>query len=554
MDSKGRPTRNIDGFYSPRANTPLQAYRPQRPIAKPRIDEPRRLPQEKRSLPKNSVSRQENTQFNNHQRAAVVPVGVSRPRNARAGTRQRSRGIKNWSKKRKVISSTLLFFILVLGVGGWFGLRILGSINKVFHGNIFSDAQALYSQVELKGESTGRVNILVAGDSTDDPGHQGASLADTIMVLSIDTKNKTAFMFSIPRDLWVYIPAFNGYQKINATNTVTNFSAPGYPKGGIGQLEQVLNNDLGIPIDYYAVVNYAALKDAVNAVGGITVDIKSPDPRGLYDAYTHLKLPNGEDYLNGQQALDLARARGDNGSDVSYGFPATDFDRTMHQRQIVKAVVKKASSLGFVTDPLKVSALFSTIGNNVQTDLNLRDAIALAKLGHGFNLNKIGSYTYSSTLTGSTKPLLTTYTSSSGEDALVPSAGKGDYSSLKNYYLQLTSSNPLVKEGASVEILNATDVAGLAKKEQGLLEAKGVKNVSIGNAVSNHPGTMIIDNSGGKDPKTKAVLEKMFPGQTVTSDTGSAEAQEAQGYSTNFVVVLGGNWSNSAVTTSKPNN
>jgi len=448
-----------------------------------------------------------------------------------------------WSAKRKLVTAMLSILLVGFSIGGWYGARIIGEIDKVFHGNIFSDASALFSQATLKGQDQGRVNILVAGDSADDPGHGGADLTDSIMVVSIDTQNHTGFMLSIPRDLWVNIPGLQSYQKINAANTVTNFNTSGYPSGGMGQLEQVVETDLGIPIDYYALVNYGAFKDAVDAVGGITIDIQSSDPRGIYDAYTNLKLPNGEDYLNGQEALNLARARGDDAAgDISYGFQNTDFTRTENQREMVVAIVKKADTLGVLTNPIRVNQLFGALSNNLKTDLNFQDVLALTDLIKTVNLSSLGSYTYSYS---SANPLLVSYKDpGSGESALIPAAGIGNYGQLQEYYQQLTSSNPVIKEGASVELLNGSDVVGLAKQEETTLRSKGVDNVSIADANNEYPGTMIIDNSGGKDPSTKQLLEQLFPGSVVTSNSSSLEAGEAQGYTTSFVVVLGKNLDN----------
>jgi LCP family protein required for cell wall assembly len=339
----------------------------------------------------------------------------------------------------------------------------------------------------------------------------------------------------------------DSYQKINAANDVTNFSASGYPSGGMGQLSQVIQTDLGIPVDYYALVNYAAFRDAVNAVGGITIDVNSPDPRGLYDSNTGIKLPNGEDALTGQQALELARARGDGVTgDIYYGFPNSDFTRTMYQREMAVAILKKATSVGVLTNPLKMTSLFSSFSSNVQTDLKLQDVLTLAGLTKGMNYSKLGSYTYSSSLAGSTNPLLTDYTDpSSGAEALIPTDGIGDYAGLKGYYQQLVSSSPVAKEDASVEVLNGTNTTGLAKGAEQVLQSKYVDNVSIGDTNGNYSGTMIVDNSGGKDPATKSLLEQLFPGSVVTSDTGSTEAKEASGYSQNFVVILGQSYANS---------
>jgi LCP family protein required for cell wall assembly len=313
----------------------------------------------------------------------------------------------------------------------------------------------------------------------------------------------------------------------------------------MGQLQQIVQNDLGIPIDYYALINYAAFQDAVNAVDGITIDIQSPDPRGIYDSYTHLKLPNGEVTLNGQEALNLARARGDvPAGDITYGIPNSDYTRTMYQREMLVALAAKGKTLGVITNPVKISSLFSAIGNNVQTNLNLQDVLRLVQLTKGITPSTLGSYEYSASLTGATNPLLVGYLDpASGQDALIPSAGIGNYGGLQQYYLQLTSNNPVVKEGASVVILNGSGVNGLAGKEQGVLKTKGVDEVSVADASSLYTGTMIVDQSSGKDPSTKQLLSQLFPGTVVTSTAGSTEAYEAANYpNADFVIILGQNW------------
>jgi LCP family protein required for cell wall assembly len=343
---------------------------------------------------------------------------------------------KKHSKKRLVLKLSLGLVSVVIAVGGWLGWSVLGNINKVFHGNIISDAQALFGNTQLKGESQGRVNILLAGDSSDDPGHGGGNLTDSILLLSINIKAHSAFLLSIPRDLWVYVPGLSSYQKINAANDVSNFSAPGYPSGGMGQLEEVIKTNLGIPIDYYGLMDYGAFKDAVDAVGGVTINISSPDPRGLYDPNTNLKLPNGSVTLDGQEALNLARARGDGYG--SYGFPNSDFARTQHQRQLFIAVAQKAKSLGVLTNPIKISDLFNALGNNLQTDLKLPDVLQLIQLTKNINPAAVQSYAYSYTPSGTTKPLLTGYLDPrTGEDALIPTAGIGNYSQMTQYYQQL---------------------------------------------------------------------------------------------------------------------
>jgi LCP family protein required for cell wall assembly len=348
---------------------------------------------------------------------------------------------KRKSRIKKTIKySSFLIILCVLIAFGFLGVKIVHNVDKVFGGNIVSNISSLFSStVPLKGESTGRVNILLAGDSSDDPGHDGAVLTDSILIISIDTKNHTAFMLSIPRDLWVNIPGWS-WQKINAANAAYGTNFPGYPQNGMGQLEHIIVTDLGIPINYYALSDYGAFKDAVNAVGGVSVDITSPDPRGLYDPNADLNLPNGIVNLNGQEALNLARARGDGYG--SYGFTSSDFDRTTHQRLLFTAIAKKAKSVGVLTNPVKIGDLFNAFGNNIKTDLTLQNVLRLVQISKGIDLNNVKSYAYCSTLSlgtnGCTSAILTDYTDpASGEEAIIPEAGIGDYSQLIDYYNSL---------------------------------------------------------------------------------------------------------------------
>ncbi len=452
---------------------------------------------------------------------------------------------KQRSKFRKITLRTLIVLgVILLGVGGFVGYKGLKTINKVFHGNIISDLTAPFSSSPLKGESDGRVNILLAGDSVDDPNHQGASLTDSIMILSLNTKTRQVFLLSIPRDLWVYVPGLSSYQKINAANTVLRFNQSGYPAGGMGELEQIITTQLGIPIDYYGLIDYTAFRDAVNAVGGVTIDIQSPNPYGLYDPYTNLKLPNGWVTLNGQEALNLARARGDGPG--AYGFPESDFDRTAHQRQLFTAVAEKALTLGFLSNPAKISNLFNAFGNNLQTDLTLQNVIRLIQYVKNINLSSVQSYAfaYGSTNNHPTSLLQGYVDPASGQDALISTDGIGVYTSLTNYYKQLTSTNPLVVESAPITILNASSQVGLAQKEETVLKNQGYNVIKIADASTTYPNSVIVDQSGGQEPLTLAALKKEFSSQAqITSQTTyGQESYEAVNYESSFVIILGNNF------------
>lgn len=426
----------------------------------------------------------------------------------------------------------LVFLVIILGISGWLGFKFIYNVSKTFRGGLFS----VLSSTKLKGEDVGRVNILVAGNSADDVGHNGGRLTDSIMVLSLDTKNKSAYMMSIPRDLYVEIPG-NGHAKINEAyvdGEDDEFSESGYFPGGMGLLQKVVEQNFNIDLNYYALVNYTALRDMVNAVGGIDFTVKSVDKRGLYDPsidYTTkgplVKLTNGTHTLNGQQALNLARARGD--AYGSYGFPASDFDRTNNQRQELLALKSKVTSTGVLANPAKISSIFDAIGSNVKTDMTLGEVRRAYDIG-----KDVGSVQSVGLNDVHGKNLLTSYATPLGQSALIPAAGLDDFSEIQAALKQLTSTNPITREGANVVVLNATDTTGVAAKAAKYLKTKGAIVNETGDASPIQATSTIVDLSGGKMSRTKTLLQSTY-GKNIVATSPYSEIY----YKADFIVIVG---------------
>ena len=427
----------------------------------------------------------------------------------------------NWRKISK--RGALALGVMILLVGGWLGWKIFHNSSKAFGGgNIIGFLNA----TPLRGEENGRVNILLAGVSTDDPGHDGANLTDSIMLVSLDTRNHKAFMLSIPRDLWVNIPGY-GHSKINAANAYgdqDHFSENGYTKGGMGLLEKTVAQNFQIPIHYYAKINYTAFRDAVNAVGGVRVNIQSEDPRGLFDPNISkadkgpLKLPNGWQTLKGQTALNLARARGDpcGCGQVEYGFPRSDFDRTEHQRQLLLALKDRIGSASVISNPLKLGSLLDALGNNVKSDFKPSEIRRLYDLGKQIDSKNIESLSLSD---ADGKNLLASYTSPDGASALAPAAGLDNFSQIQVYLKKIMSNDPVAKESAKIVVLNGGNITGLASKESNVLISKGMNVVAIGDAPATQKATLIVNQSKGSKPATEAKLKALFGANVTTKNT-----------------------------------
>ena len=430
---------------------------------------------------------------------------------------------------------------IVILSAAWVGLKVISNASKIL-GSKNGNVLGLLSSTKLKGEESNRINILLAGDSADDPGHGGGNLTDSIMIVSIDTKTNSAFMMSIPRDLWVNIPG-NGYAKINAANAygeAEHFNQSGYPAGGMGLLEKVIEQNFQIPINYYALVDYTAFRDGVNAIGGIDITVASKDVRGIYDPNIAkadngpLRLKNGLVHLDGQTALNLARARNDPtpSGQLGYGLPNGDFDRAANQRLMLISLKNKIISGGTLANPVKLGQLLDALGNNVHSDFQTNELRRLYDIGKSINTASIQSLSLNDPAHGVV--LIQNYTTSDGQAALVPAAGVTNFSQIRAYFKKLSSDDPVTKESAKVVVLNGSSVDGLAKKQMDALVAKNLDVTAIGNASQPYTTTAIIDNSKGLKPASKKLLSSLF-GSAITTNAALTTAYP----DADFIILLG---------------
>ncbi len=114
-----------------------------------------------------------------------------------------------------------------------------------------------------------RINILFVGLRGGDPAQEDCPLCtDTLILLTIDPVTKTAGMLSIPRDMWVNIPGF-GYSRINTA--WTSGVAAKLPGGGAGLTLKTVSQFIGVPVQYYAQVDFDTFVDFINMIGGVDV-------------------------------------------------------------------------------------------------------------------------------------------------------------------------------------------------------------------------------------------------------------------------------------------
>lgn len=230
------------------------------------------------------------------------------------------------------------------------------------------------------------LNVLLIGiDRTEDGGKSSNGPtdhhADVIMVVAINFKENKVDLISIPRDTFVHAPEImNGIYKINGSfNVGGGFEA----KNGEGFLKvrdaaQYMLG--GIPIDYYYAVDFKAVEDVVNTIGGVDYDVES-------SAYT-LDGKGGQRHMNGEDVLFYLRVR-------KQGPEQGDKNRVNRQKKMMIAILsqlKKNGKLSMVPD------LISAANSGIYTNTTIEQTLALVKYASEIDPNSIGMHSMTGTL------------------------------------------------------------------------------------------------------------------------------------------------------------
>ena len=274
-----------------------------------------------------------------------------------------SRDKKKNGKKKKSRGKKVLTVLVVL-------LVLFGAVWYLAIGSIYGKMR--YSRVEtLAGEplkENGVVNILLIGSDSRTEGDDGRS--DAMILLSVSSKTRTIHMTSLLRDMYVDIPGRDG-NRLNAA----------YSFGGPELLLETVKQNLGIEVNRYAVVNFQAFANLVDAVNGVDLELTNEEVKWVnayLNEYNELRgMPMETDYLdtslsgmihlNGAQSLAYSRNR----------FIGTDFGRTERQRKVLSAVMKKLPA-ALVTNP---NGLINGLFPNLTTNLTQTECLRLSLMG-----------------------------------------------------------------------------------------------------------------------------------------------------------------------------
>ncbi len=535
---------SIDGFV-PRRGPTLGGRRTQelgRPVFEKRADIGRASRPISQQTPQQSIGASSRV---TPVRRSEIDESLAKIQDEETPTPHKRRGVfgrknkvkqPNGRRKKIIKRIILLFVVILLAIGGFMAYKVIWASGSVLQGNLLGVLQ----NKPLKMDAAGRTNIVVFGTSEDDPGHSGALLTDSIMLISADQKNHNAYLMSIPRDLWVdYNQACNSGYAGRINEVYSCFSDDGNDENeGATALMDKVGEITGLETQYYVHMNYGVLRDAVDAVGGVSVDIDSDDPRGIFDdnfdwmckyKCNYVKYANGPTgIMDGEHALALARARGASGN--TYGLAQANFDREKYQRKILVALKDKASSAGTLTNIGKVTGLIDAMGNNLRTNFDTGEVRTLMSLGTDTPSDAIKSLV----LNDPDAPLVGG-ANVNGASVLIPTAGEGNYTEIQAYVAKNVSSDPVIREAASLAVMNGTETIGIAQTQADALTADNYSVSVITNAPTSDYVKTTIYRINKKDMSgTAKALEKRFGVKSIVTEPPFTVDEAID-----FVVIIG---------------
>ncbi|HPN54403.1 MAG TPA: LCP family protein [Candidatus Moranbacteria bacterium] len=373
----------------------------------------------------------------------------------------------------------------------------------------------------LRGEESGRINILLLGAAGEKK--PGNNLTDTIMLMSVDTKNKKVSLLSLPRDLYVNIPDSESYSKLNTL----------YPIGlkqnsGIDLIRSAVSEITGLKINYYLVIDFDSFEKIINDIGGINItnerDIYDPRYPGPNYSYETFSLSKGFHTLDGATALKYVRER--------HNDPDGDFGRAKRQQQVIQAVKNKIFSARTFLNVIAINDLLNTLGDSVQTDIPLEEMDDFLNLSQEVDMQNINNVVVDAWEKNSLLKVSHVPTANAMMFILVPRVG--NYSEIQDLAENIFDLNIIKKrqaeianEAARIAVINQSGNAQLVDKIKNLLEDKlELKDVDIISSKNKNSlsKTTIFDNSKGAKLFTLDELIKKLPARIATQSVAGGPA------------------------------
>ncbi len=267
----------------------------------------------------------------------------------------------------KVVRFLLTFFIAVIVFAAvfLFGSEYLNGLQAKQSGDQLDEA-ALGIDNKIEPVVDLELLFLLVGVDENQEDQRGNSRTDTIMLVKVDTKSHAIDIVSIPRDSRVEVRG--KMDKINHAHAY----------GGITLTMKTIRDFLNIDLDYYVKVNYEAVKEIVDAIGGVEVDVPFTIDFPTENAY----IKKGKQKLDGHNALAYLRYR--------KGHKTGDLGRVQAQQGFMASMFKQLLQPGNIP---KLPQLLKTYYNQVETNVDLGHVIGMIPTALKFDGENIRTHT-----------------------------------------------------------------------------------------------------------------------------------------------------------------
>ena len=287
-----------------------------------------------------------------------------------------SRNKQNTNDKRKKQKKKLILLMIEIVIVVILGVAVYAwSIFGKMDVQDLSDSEVGINE-DLSSEALeqlgGYTNIALFGLDNRSSNNYGSGNSDTIMIASIDNKTKDVKLVSVYRDTYLNV-GDNKYSKANSA----------YQRGGVKQAVQMLNTNLDLDIKEYVCVDWVALIEAIDALGGIEIELTSAEVKHLNKYVKDMSKEIGSESkqvsgsgvknLTGAQATAYARIRYTSGN---------DFKRSSRQRIVLEAMLNKAKD----ADVKTLLNICRDVFDDISTSLKLNEILSLAKDISAYNI------------------------------------------------------------------------------------------------------------------------------------------------------------------------
>ena len=269
----------------------------------------------------------------------------------------------------RVTAAFLSVLVLVASGVMWFLYRDFSTkvdrVNAI--GATHDDVDGRDTNILLVG-SDDRTNATPAELKELSTTEEVTNSTDTMILVHIPADGRKATAVSFPRDSWVTIPGCSGQHKLNSAyiNGATDCgTTKADPDRGRQKLVQTISQLSGLKIDHYVEVDLLGFYRITKAIGGVQICLNQAQK----DPFSGIDLPKGVSTIEGKQALAFVRQR--------HGLPRGDLDRIVRQQYFMSATFRKVTSLGVLTNPIKLKRLLDAVGSSMRMDAGL-DPIQLA--------------------------------------------------------------------------------------------------------------------------------------------------------------------------------